>query len=119
MNKTNSIIFLGGCLIISISLIISSILFSNNIKNQNYVISGYLGGLSQTVQTEKNDNNIIPIGEAARIFGYEDIKSFEKVVLSGGIADIPYIYCNERLIFVRETLEKWLVNSSKEHTRIP
>jgi len=110
----NSALIFSGLVILGISMIISSMIFSKGLTTQEHIINGSLG-VNQSIHENNygNESEYLPIGEVSALLGYENVDEFTKDVLNEKLGNIPYVKVNENLIFSRTAFEEWLVFSAE------
>lgn len=112
----NTISILFGFLFLGSCIIVSSLIFSNNIsklENQNHIVHGSLG-ISQSINSsDVKETEFMPLGEIASFFYYNDIEEFTKDLFDGKLGEIPYVNINGKLFFSRTVLNDWLIDQIK------
>lgn len=109
----NSILVFSGLVILGICMIISSIIFSNNLATNRHIVEGTLGMSQPNKNSFSEDNKeYMAIGDISRLLGYDDIDKFTQDVLDGELYDLPYVNLKGKLIFSRTAFQAWLVESA-------
>lgn len=133
-------------LILSLSILIASIIFSNAILNRPLnasfsgsisdgyttpdimdidILMGYLGIYSSAIQTESYETYSLEEKEpiSTNEYNYDEMNNrlkeeLENNILNGNFPEFPYIKMNGKLYFSKQAVDEWFFTHSKDQISV-